>query len=101
MEFYDIDDNLILRERTDESGKITLTDLPYGKYYYIEKEAPLGYEVNPNKHYFEILEDNVIIKDTLSDDLIKVPDTYKYSPLIIIVRIIILGGSLVIIKKNH
>ena len=102
MEFYDEDDNLILSERTDSEGKITIYNLPYGKYYYIEKEAPEGYEVNPDKHYFEILEDNIIVKDTLSDDLIKVPDTYKsYSPLIIVIRIILLGGSLVIIKKSH
>ena len=102
MEFYDIDDNLILSERTNNEGKIVIKDLPYGKYYYIEKEAPIGYEVNNEKHYFEILEDNEIIKDTLSDDLIKVPDTYKsYNPLIIVVRILLLGGYLVIIKKNH
>lgn len=102
MEFYDIDDNLILSERTNEEGKIIIKDLPYGKYYYLEKEAPEGYELNTDKHYFEILENNVIIKDTLSDDVIKVPDTYRnYNPLIIVVRIILLGGSLVIFKKNY
>ena len=43
---------------------------------------------------------DVIIKDTLSDDLIKVPDTYKsYSPLIIVIRIMLIGGSFVIFKK--
>ena len=103
MEFYDIDNNLILRERTDEEGKIIIKDLPYGKYYYKEIEAPSGYEVNPDNHYFEILEDNVIIKDTLSDDLIKVPDTYKVinKPLIIVLKLFLLGGLVVIIKKNH
>ena len=102
MEFYDIDNNLILSERTNNEGKIIINDLPYGKYYYLEKEAPIGYEVNKEKHYFEILEDNVVIKDTLQDDLIKVPDTYKsYSPLIIVIRILLIGGSLVIIKKSY
>ncbi len=102
MEFYDEDDNLILSERTDNEGKIIIYNLPYGKYYYLEKEAPEGYIVNLDKHYFEILENNTIVKDTLSDDLIKVPDTYKsYSPLIIVIRILLLGGILVIIKKNH
>ena len=102
MEFYDIDNNLILSERTDNEGKIIIKDLPYGKYYYKEIEAPEGYEVNPDKHYFEILENNVIIKDTLSDDIIKVPDTFRnYSPLIIVVRILLLGGSIVIFKKNY
>lgn len=102
MEFYDIDNNLILSERTDSEGKIVIKDLPYGKYYYKEIEAPEGYEVNPDKHYFEILENNMIIKDTLSDDIIKVPDTFRnYSPLIIVVRILLLGGSIVIFKKNY
>lgn len=102
MEFYDIDNNLILSERTDNEGKIIIKDLPYGKYYYKEIEAPEGYEVNPDKHYFEILENNMIIKDTLSDDIIKVPDTFRnYSPLIIVVRILLLGGSIVIFKKNY
>ena len=102
MEFYDIDNNLILSERTDNEGKIIIKDLPYGKYYYKEIEAPEGYEVNQDKHYFEILENNMIIKDTLSDDIIKVPDTFRnYSPLIIVVRILLLGGSIVIFKKNY
>jgi len=103
MEFYDIDNNLILRERTNEEGMIIIKDLPYGKYYYKEIEAPSGYEVNPDNHYFEILENGVTIKDTLSDDLIKVPDTYKFisKPLIIVIRLLLLGGSFVLIKKNH
>ena len=102
MEFYDINDNLIVSDRTDNEGKIIIHNLPMGEYYFIEKEAPEGYLVNNEKHYFEIKENNVIVKDTLSDELIKVPDTYKgNSPLIIVVRIMLLGGLLVVIKKSH
>ena len=102
MEFYDINDNLIVSDRTDSEGKIIINNLPKGKYYYLEKEAPEGYLVNNDKHYFEIKDNEVIIKDTLSDDLIEIPDTYKsYSPLIIVIRIMLLGGYFVILKKTY
>jgi len=97
MEFYDINDNLILSERTDIDGKIRI-NLPYGKYYFLEKEAPIGYYLNPDKHYFEIIDDNKIVYESLSDDKIIVPDTYKdqsfnYYSLILI------GVLYVFIKK--
>ena len=102
MEFYDINDNLITSERTDSEGKIIIDNLPKGKYYFLEKEAPEGYLVNNDKHYFEIKDNGVIIKDSLSDDLIEIPDTYKsYSPLIIVIRIVLLGGYFVILKKTY
>lgn len=32
--------------RTDSSGEIYVTDLPWGDYYFVEVDAPRGYEVN-------------------------------------------------------
>ncbi len=99
MEFYDSNDNLVLSERTDENGKITINDLPYGKYYFLEKEAPEGYYLNPDKHYFEILNDGETVYESLSDEMIIVPDTYleyKYNYL----SIIFIGGLYVLIKKS-
>ena len=99
MEFYDSNDNLVLSERTDENGKITINDLPYGKYYFLEKEAPEGYYLNPDKHYFEILNDGETVYESLSDEMIIVPDTYleyKYNYL----SIIFIGGLYVFIKKS-
>ena len=99
MEFYDSNDNLVLSERTDENGKITINDLPYGKYYFLEKEAPEGYYLNPDKHYFEILNDGETVYESLSDEMIIVPDTYleyKYNYL----SIFFIGGLYVLIKKS-
>ncbi len=96
MEFYDNNDNLILRDRTDSNGQILINSLPYGSYYYKELEAPEGYYVNPDKHYFEIKENGVVVKDTLTDDMIIVPDTYKDGNNYFIYLI---GGLYVFIKK--
>ena len=97
MEFYDINNNLILSERTDDDGKIRIS-LPYGKYYFLEKEAPEGYYLNPDKHYFEIKEDNKIIYESLSDDKIIVPDTYQERSFNYL-SLLLLGGFYVFIKK--
>ena len=50
--------------------------LKYGKYYILEKEAPEGYELNPDKMYFEIKEDGEIVKSVMKDhQIVKVPNT--------------------------
>ena len=63
--------------RTDENGKIIIEELRYGKYYFVEKEAPEGYTLNPEKMYFEILEEGEIVKCTMVDEkvVIEVPNT--------------------------
>lgn len=71
IEIYTIDDILIFTGKTDENGKIIIDELPYGKYYILEKEAPSGYELNTEKMYFEITEDGKIIKATMLDKKIK------------------------------
>ncbi len=44
---------------TDEEGIIEVNDLPFGKYYYQEIEAPYGYEVDDKLYEFTITEDYV------------------------------------------
>ena len=61
---------LIFTGITDENGKITIEQLPYGKYYFKEVEAPEGYVLNPEKMPFEIKEDGGIVKSTIKDKLI-------------------------------
>ncbi len=74
---YNIDDELIFSGRTDSEGKIVIESLPIGKYYIIESEAPEGYLVNNEKLYFEIKENNEIVKCKMKDELIvNVPDTH-------------------------
>ena len=71
VEIYTDNDKLIFSGKTDENGKVIIEDLKYGKYYIIEKEAPEGYLLNPEKMYFEIKEDGEIIKSNMTDEIIK------------------------------
>lgn len=73
IEIYDEFDNLIFTGVTDELGKIVIEELEYGKYYILEKDAPEGYQLNPDKMYFEIKEDGEIVKATMTDEFI-IPD---------------------------
>jgi len=78
IEVYNENDELVFSGRTNEEGKILIENLKYGKYYFIEKEAPEGYQINNEKMWFEILEDEKII--------VEVPNTLKndYMPFIML-----------------
>ena len=95
IEVYNEKDELVFSGRTDENGKITIENLRYGKYYFLEKEAPDGYTINPEKMYFEILEDGEIVKCTMVDEkvVIEVPSTGIED-----YRIVELMGSLLILS---
>ncbi len=68
IEVYDaLTDELVFSGKTDEEGKIVIKGLEYGKYYILEKEAPIGYVLNSEKIYFEILENNEVVKVIMQD----------------------------------
>ena len=93
-------DELIFSGRTDENGKITIDRIKYGKYYILEKEAPEGYNLNPEKMYFEITEDGEVVKSTMKDEqIIEVPltdVTDNHLVLIIAFALVLVGGGLVL-----
>lgn len=94
IEIYNEKDELIFSGRTDENGKITIPEIRYGKYYIVEKEAPEGYTLNPNKMYFEILEDGKVVKSTMTDEkmVVEVPNTNKNDNLVLgMISLISLG----------
>ena len=94
IEIYNDKDELIFSGKTDENGQIIIKELEYGKYYILEKEAPEGYQLNPNKMYFEIKEDGEIVKSNMTDELIivEVPNTeLNEFPLFELVSIVLVG----------
>lgn len=70
IQIYDENNKIVYNGKTDKNGMIN-TDLKYGKYYTVEKEAPLGYAVNENKIFFEIFENKQIVNVTMEDEKIK------------------------------
>ena len=105
IEIYNAEtDELVFSGRTNEEGIITIEKIKYGKYYILEKEAPEGYELNPDKMYFEIKEDGEIVKSVMKDhQIVKVPNTEAndYKELIFSgITLVIAGVGLVILSKK-
>ena len=73
----------------------------------MEKEAPEGYTLNPEKMYFEILEDGEIVKCTMVDEkiVIEVPNTgvNDYHIIELVGSLLILSGIgvIVYVKKKR
>ena len=58
MELYDENNKLLVTKTTDSNGKIIINDLPYGKYYFKEKEANENYKKSNEIIDFEIKDNN-------------------------------------------
>lgn len=100
---YNLNDELLYSEYTDEDGQIIIENLKYGKYYYQEIEAPDGYILNEEKIYFEIKENNEIVYGNMTSEEITVPDTNKnenYLWLVVSIISFISGGSLIVYGKK-
>ena len=71
VEIYNENDELIFSGRTNDEGKIILKDIPVGKFYILEKEAPESYVVNDEPMWFEIKDNGEIVKANMEDEKIK------------------------------
>ena len=69
----DADGNIVIEGYTDENGIAQFT-LRYGKYTYSEFDPLEGYVANTNEYPFEIAEDGQIIKASVTNEKIPVPD---------------------------
>ena len=103
---YNEDDELLYQEITNDEGKIIIENIPYGKYYFVELAAPEGYILDSTKHYFEIKENNIIIKANMTNERIPVPNThlnendiaYIISLVMIIIAMFFITNKKVIMK---
>lgn len=67
---YDINDNLLYEETTNNKGIIKIENMELGKYYFVEKESPKYYKLDNTKHYFEIKENGKIYDFNLENERI-------------------------------
>lgn len=74
----------VFEGRTDENGKIIITDLPVGKYFILESDAPDGYILNEEKMWFSITENGEIVKaDMTNEKIVEVPNTSQEKEILI------------------
>lgn len=74
----------VFEGRTDKSGKIIITDLPVGKYFILESDAPDGYILNEEKMWFSITENGEIVKaDMTNEKIVEVPNTSQEKEILI------------------
>ncbi len=67
IEVYTENGKLVRSGVTNAEGKIRFEGLDYGKYYIAEKEAKEGYTIFRGRLYFEVKEENEIVKVTMED----------------------------------
>lgn len=75
IEIYTEKNEKVFEGNTDPNGKITINDLPIGKYYIIETNPAEGYVITDEIVYFEIKENNEIVKAEMSNK--KITSTIK------------------------
>lgn len=67
---YDTNDNLIKKIKTNNDG-IGITEINKGKYYLKEIEAPIGYELDDAKYFFDIDENNLYKEIEIFEEVIE------------------------------
>lgn len=84
IEIFTEDGVKVFEGRTDENGKIIITNLPVGKYFILESDAPDGYILNEEKMWFSITENGEIVKaDMTNEKIVEVPNTLQEKDILI------------------
>ncbi len=91
---------------TDSEGKITLSNVPVGKYVTETTKVPDGYTVTVGKTYeatvvaSQITECKIYIVTDKTDKSVNTGDTFKVLPLIVIMTVAFCGIVIMIVKRR-
>ena len=84
IEIFTEDGVKVFEGRTDKNGKIIITNLPVGKYFILESDAPDGYILNEEKMWFSITENGEIVKANMTNEkIVEVPNTLQEKDILI------------------
>lgn len=92
IDLYDETDKIIYNGKTDEEGKITIEDLPYGKYYIKQKSVPSGYILNEEKVEFSVDDISCLADIKVTNKKTIMPVTSSSSENIIGILVIVIGA---------
>lgn len=92
IDLYDELDNIIYNGKTDENGKITIENLPYGKYYIKQKSVPSGYILNDEKVEFSVSDISCLADIKVTNKKTIMPITSSSNENIIGILVVCLGA---------
>ena len=72
---YDGNNKLVFTGNTNENGKVTITNLPYGKYYIKQIKVPKGYILNENEYIFYVNDSTCVSNINVSNEKTVMPIT--------------------------
>lgn len=72
---------VVVEGRTDGQGAFTFQELPAGKYYFQEFDAPAGYQLDETPMAFEIKEDGEIVKCEMTNEMIPKEPVKEKEPI--------------------
>lgn len=81
IRILDKDKKVVVEGRTDGQGTFTFEQLPTGKYYFQEFDAPAGYQLDENPVAFEIKEHGEIVKCEMTNELIPKEPVKEKEPI--------------------
>lgn len=73
IQILDEAEKVIIEGKTDDKGILTFENLPKGKYYFKEFDAPKGYLIDESLHEFEIREHGEIVKCEMTNKKEEIP----------------------------
>lgn len=74
IQILDEGKKVIIEGRTEDDGIFTFENLPKGKYFYKEFDAPNGYLIDESLHEFEIKEHGEIVKCEMTNKKEEIPE---------------------------